>query len=58
MFARIRKVLEYIGDLIERSDTHNRLTLLLLVLQRLIFFDGAWTILSHVVHMLHGFPFC
>lgn len=58
MFARIRKVLEYIGDLIERSDTHNQLTLLLLVLQRLVFFDGARTIISHVVRILHGFPFC
>lgn len=58
MFARIRKVLEYIGDLIERSDTHNQLTLLLLVLERLVVFDGTWTIISYVVHMLHGFPLC
>lgn len=58
MPARIRKVLEYIGDLIERSDTHNQLTLLLLVLERLVVFDGTRTVISHVVHMLHGFPLC
>jgi hypothetical protein len=36
---------------------YNQPALLLLLLQGLVFFDGTRTILPHLVHVLHGFPF-